>query len=82
MKTGIGLAEEIKEYLEEEKFENEEELVDYIYDRIDDALIYSSDIFEYAEYYLDSQALCMKFFDQLADDVFRNIKLRDYLNGE
>ena len=84
-KTQI-LINDITEYLEDEgPFETEEDAQEFIYNEVDNALIYTSDVREFAQEYdamPEDSELISKFIDDLMTDIFCAIDTDNYVKSE
>lgn len=84
-KTQI-LIDDIREYLESDApFNDEVDVQGYIIDCIDTALIYTSNVQEFAQEYdamPDDSELISKFIDDLMTDIFGAIDTDNYVKSE
>ena len=84
-KTQI-LIDDIKEYLEEEgPFETEDAAREFVCNEVDTALIYTSNVREFAQEYNampEDRELISKFIDDLMTDIFCAIDTDNYVERE
>ena len=81
-----SLIEDIKEYLADSApFETEDDVNEFIYHEIDTALIYTSNVREFAQEYdamPDDAELISNFIDDLMTDVFGDIDPSEYVEED
>ena len=74
---------DIRNALEDETFENEEEVRDFIMDEINNQLTYHGDVYDIAQYYVDDDTIIDLFFDDYVGEVFSELdSLEYYVNDE